>query len=89
MIHELKIWPQFFEAVKSGNKTFEIRENDRGFQNGDRVILREFDPNIRYELLPTLGDYTGNSISFKIGFVFPVDSTRVVFSLLKDNDDAS
>lgn len=39
-IHELKTLPEYFEAVQSGAKTFEVRKNDRGFQVGDLLILR-------------------------------------------------
>jgi hypothetical protein len=42
--HDLKIWPVFFEAVRERKKTFEIRKNDRGFQTGDTLLLRKFDP---------------------------------------------
>lgn len=42
--HTLKTWPDFFDAVASGDKTFEIRKNDRGFQKGDKLILEKFDP---------------------------------------------
>lgn len=31
-VHELKIRGDFADAVLEGRKTFEIRENDRGFQ---------------------------------------------------------
>lgn len=41
--HVLKCLPQFFEAVFSGEKTFEIRLNDRDFQVGDLVELIEWD----------------------------------------------
>ncbi|MCL6441855.1 MAG: DUF3850 domain-containing protein [Alicyclobacillus sp.] len=42
--HEMKIWPQYFEAVVSGDKTFEVRFDDRGFQRGDTLVLREWSP---------------------------------------------
>jgi hypothetical protein len=42
--HELKTWPKYFAAVRSGQKRFEIRRNDREFAVGDILVLREFDP---------------------------------------------
>jgi len=44
MEHELKLHPKYFPRVQSGEKSFEIRKNDRDFQVGDRLILREYDP---------------------------------------------
>lgn len=43
MIHELKIKPQYYEDIKIGIKTFEIRKNDREFKLGDILILNEYD----------------------------------------------
>jgi len=43
-IHELKIWPEFYHAVLSGEKTFELRKNDRDFHVGDVLHLKEFIP---------------------------------------------
>ena len=61
LIHELKTLPYYFALVKSGQKTFEIRHNDRQFNQGDYVRLREYDPLFR--------GYSGRNLLFKIGFV--------------------
>ena len=42
--HELKTLPRYFEAAALGDKTFEIREDDRAFRQGDFLTLREWDP---------------------------------------------
>ena len=44
VVHILKCWPDFFDAIKSGRKTFDIRKNDRGFQAGDVLVLQKYDP---------------------------------------------
>ncbi|MHC5319515.1 DUF3850 domain-containing protein [Listeria kieliensis] len=41
--HELKLLPLYFKEAKNGRKYFEIRKNDRDFQTGDVIILREHD----------------------------------------------
>lgn len=43
-IHELKVWPEMWAALESELKTFEVRDNDRGFAVGDLLHLREWDP---------------------------------------------
>ena len=37
--HKIKILRDFADAVYSGDKTFEIRKNDRGYQKGDIVVF--------------------------------------------------
>lgn len=43
MIHKLKIKEEFAEAILTGDKTFEVRLNDRGFQRHDRVRFTVID----------------------------------------------
>ena len=44
--HELKCWPQFFAAIAEGHKRHDLRRScDRDFAVGDRLLLREFDPD--------------------------------------------
>lgn len=40
--HELKLDTKFFDDVKSGKKNFEIRKNDRDFENGDILVLKRY-----------------------------------------------
>lgn len=71
--HELKCWPVYFQRVWTGEKTFEVRLDDRGFQRGDTVVLREWDRN---DSCNCVGDhsahcakYSGRTISARIGHV--------------------
>lgn len=43
-VHKLKTWPEPFAATKSGDKTHEVRVNDRRYQVGDVLELYEWDP---------------------------------------------
>ena len=49
MTHELKIQKQWADAKLAGEKPFEIRRNDRGFQKGDTVRYRVVDPKTSSE----------------------------------------
>ena len=40
MTHEIKILKQFADEIINGNKSFEIRKNDRGYQKGDFIKFR-------------------------------------------------
>lgn len=59
MIHELKIKPEYFAAVVSGDKTFEIRNNaDRNFQVGDTLLLWEWN-----------GGFTGQTAERTVSYI--------------------
>ena len=49
-IHELKTNRPHFGLIRDGLKCWELRRNDRGFEVGDLLWLREYDP--------TENDYT-------------------------------
>jgi len=59
--HELKILPEFFEAVDKGTKRFELRYNDRDFKQWDFLILKEWNPEE--------GKYTGREIKKRINYI--------------------
>jgi hypothetical protein len=49
--HNLKTWSCYFIEVLAGNKTFELRKNDRNYKVGDTLNLIEVD-EINFELDP-------------------------------------
>jgi hypothetical protein len=42
--HELKTWPEYFVEIFNRRKTFELRRDDRDFQVGDYLTLKEWNP---------------------------------------------
>lgn len=76
MIHELKIWPEYFEEILAGTKTFEVRKNDRDFKTGDILLLME-----------TIDDmHTGRGVSKTISYIlqggqFGIAEGYVIMSL--------
>ncbi len=61
-IHELKIWPEFFQEVQSGYKPIELRKNDRQYMVGDILKLLEWYPDTEV--------YTGRMTCKEISDVF-------------------
>ena len=45
--HELKTWPEYYEAVRKGKKTFEVRKHDRNFKIGDWLWLACYNPKTK------------------------------------------
>lgn len=87
--HELKSWPDSFAAIVTGRKRFEIRRHDRNFQEGDAVLLHEWDPNPR--LSDDLGPfgYTGRKILCFVGllqFGPPLPMGWCAFDLISADD---
>lgn len=50
--HKLKTRGLYFDAVESGEKTFEVRLNDRAFQKGDILELQRLDETGHYTTPP-------------------------------------
>lgn len=58
-VHDLKIAPKYMDAQLAGIKNFEIRKNDRDFQVGDRLWLREWNGR----------DYTGRKVTVYVTYI--------------------
>jgi hypothetical protein len=64
-VHDVKCWPDFFDKVASGKKTFEVRRDDRNYMLGDYLLLREFEVKPRQED----SDYTGRELTVEVTYV--------------------
>lgn len=62
-LHELKTWPDYYFRIFSGQKKFEVRKNDRDFQIGDTLKLKEWNPETK--------DYTGRELLAEISYILP------------------
>ena len=73
MIHKIKLQKEFADAVLSGDKCFEIRLNDRGYQKGDKVQFKVMDGSIHMhhdlEKKTYIITYVINGWGLKNGFV--------------------
>lgn len=67
--HVLKTDPAVFQDVLDGKKTFEIRFNDRGYQVGDLIVLKEtkFTGQQMREGSPLI--YTGREMQKQISYI--------------------
>ena len=54
MVHEVKILPQYYSAVKANIKNFELRKNDRNYKVHDTLILRAWDGERYIEAEPLI-----------------------------------
>lgn len=79
MTHELKTWPEYFQAIFENKKTFELRVNDRNYQVGEILLLREFDPETK--------QYSGREIKRYVTYIaanlehFGLDHDCVIMSI--------
>ncbi len=65
---EKKVWPQYFEKILSGEKTFELRLADFECRPGDILVLKEWDPGMKA--------FTGREIEKEATFVFKTKDSK-------------
>ena len=78
--HNLKTWPEFYDAVESGIKTFEERLNDRFYEVGDTLTLQKYDPNKQ--------EYTGDELVKRVPYILREPYAKeghVIMSLAEAN----
>ena len=56
-----KAWPELFQAVLDGKKNFDLRLDDFQANEGDILVLEEWDPKTK--------EYTGRTIEKKVNYI--------------------
>lgn len=76
--HTLKVLAPYFDPLRSGEKTFEVRRDDRGFQKGDILVLQRWDQaGVRF---------TGMAVKKEVTYIltggqFGIESGYVIMGL--------
>lgn len=86
MQHNIKIAKCFADVVYSGEKTFEVRKNDRGYQKGDTVLFEVVD-NTPYAVINLT--HPLNGVEFEITYVlheWGLEDEFVAFSIKRKED---
>jgi ASC-1-like (ASCH) protein len=61
MRHEKKIWPEYFQKILDGKKTYELRLADWECNEGDILVLQEWDPKIK--------KFTGRTVEKEVVYI--------------------
>ena len=93
--HELKCWPEFFQPTLNAFKRFELRRDDRpeGFQVGDELLLKEWDPEVLNGLLSHYNEpgpvkevknqfikaaYTGREVLVRVDYIMDAETLEIL-----------
>lgn len=60
-LHKVKTWPCYYKYQKTGIKPFEIRNDDRGYKEGDVLLSQEWCPDKE--------EYTGDEMAYFISYI--------------------
>lgn len=58
---EKKAWPEMFQKIAEGDKTFDLRLADFKCDEGDILVLKEYNPKTK--------EYTGRVLKKKVTYV--------------------
>jgi len=65
---EKKIWPEYFQEILDNKKKFDLRLGDFNVNEGDILVLREWNPKAK--------QYTGRSLAKEVRYVLKVNETN-------------
>lgn len=63
-----KIWPEYFNNIEAGKKKFELRLADFEIEEGDKLLLQEWDPETK--------EYTGRELEVEAKYILKFDLNK-------------
>ncbi len=90
--HELKLWPEYFEQVRNGQMSFQLRRNDRDFKVGDHLLLKEWIPKDNPQPMRFARGYSGREVLVRVDYIiddlyrFGLDPDYVIMSISHVNE---
>lgn len=79
ILHTVKAWPEFYQALEAGIKPFELRRFDRTYRVGDYLGVYEFIPDPGN---PNSGKYTSKRLNFRITYILSGTQIPADFGLM-------
>lgn len=76
---EKKLWPQYFQEILDGNKTYELRLADWDCQKGDTLVLKEWNPDTK--------EFTGRVLVKQVGYVARIKPHQLPFWSAEDVEE--
>lgn len=68
--HILKTQPAYYDAIKRGEKMFEVRRDDRGFQKGDILVLQRLNERWNpHEVETDINGVARHEMRFRIKYI--------------------
>ena len=96
MLHQIKIQKAFADAVLNGDKQFEVRYNDRGYQKGDIVKFVVMDGSLTerahklnrkpYEITYVLSSFVGLASGYVVFGIREADCNDCRFVMQNCHD---
>jgi len=65
---EKKTWPEYFQLILDGKKTYDLRVADFACAEGDTLVLREWDPETK--------EYTGRVLEKEVSYIGKLDDMQ-------------
>lgn len=84
--HEIKLYIEYAYSVKTGEKLFEVRKNDRGYQKGDWVRFTIVDKSGLKVSFPFFNEAV-YEITYVLGSFYGLADGYVAFGIRKIEEE--